>query len=354
MVRWRAVVCQFANVAISYAKTRQRRLGEAHVSRNILCALATSFALVSGAQAADIRMLSSWDKTNPAVGTIAEAFAKGVETATKGSVKFIISGPETVPPFEQLQPASTGVFQVLFTHGIYHYGTTGMAVGMDAVRGGLDARRNSGLFEAIDKHYQKHGLKLVGLPISATKGYHIVLRAPVSPNGDLAGRKIRGTPSYHTVIGMLGASPVVLPGGEVYSALEKGVVDGAAWPASGVLAMRWYEVAKYMLRPSFGLSHYLFLMNLNAWTRLTDAERNILLAEGRKAEEIWFKEYDRMVQEEEAALIQHGMQITEMGAAQKTMVQAAWAQAQWDLAEKKNGQEAKDLRELLKRQGLTD
>jgi TRAP-type C4-dicarboxylate transport system substrate-binding protein len=316
--------------------------------------VATSLALASGAQAADIRLLSSWDKTNPAVTVLVDSFTKGVEKATNGGIKFVMSGPETVPPFEQLQPAATGVFQMLFTHGIYHYGTSGLAVGMDAVGGDLEARRKSGLVEAIDKHYQKLGLKLVALPISATKGYHIVLRAPVGAAGDLQGRKIRGTPSYHTVIGMLGASPVVLPGGEVYSALEKGVVDGAAWPASGVLGMRWYEVAKYMLRPSFGRAHYLFLMNLNAWNRLTDAERNILLAEGRKAEETWFKEYDRLVQEEEAALIQRGMQITEMGAAQKAKVQPAWAQAQWDLAAKKNGQEAKDLRELLKRQGLTD
>jgi TRAP-type C4-dicarboxylate transport system substrate-binding protein len=317
-------------------------------------AIALSVGIASGAEAAELRFLSSWDKTNPAVGTIAEAFTKGVETATKGSVKFIISGPETVPPFEQLQPASTGVFQMLFTHGIYHYGTTGMAVGMDAVRGSVEERRKSGLFEAIDRHYGKHGLKLVGLPISATKGYHMVLRAPVSANGDLQGRKIRGTPSYHTVIGMLGASPVVLPGGEVYSALEKGVVDGAAWPASGVLAMRWYEVAKYMLRPTFGLSHYLLLVNLNAWNRLTDAERNAMLAEGRKVEDIWFKEYDRMVDEEEAELIKRGMQITEMGPQQKAKLQAAWAAAQWELVEKKNGQEGKDLRELLKKAGLTD
>ena len=317
-------------------------------------AFALSLTVADGTQAADLRLLSSWDRTNPAVGTIAEAFAKGVEAQTKGSIKFIISGPETVPPFEQLQPASTGVFQMLFTHGIYHYGTTGMAVGMDAVRGDLDARRKSGLFEAIDKHYQKHGLKLVGLPISATKGYHIVLRAPVSPNGDLAGRKIRGTPSYHTVIGMLGASPVVLPGGEVYSALEKGVVDGAAWPASGVLAMRWYEVAKYMLRPSFGRNHYLLLVNLNAWNRLTEAERNAMLAEARKVEDIWFREYDRMVQDEEGELIKRGMRITEMGSEQKAKLQAAWASAQWDLVEKKNGQEGKDLHALLKSKGLTD
>ena len=321
------------------------------MSRNQFALIvATSLAAVSGVQAADIRLLSSWDKTNPAVTTVAEPFTKGVEAATKGSIKFIISGPETVPPFEQLQPASTGVFQMLFTHGIYHLGTTGLAVGMDAVRGDLEARRKSGMVEALDKHYQKLGLKLVAVPISATKGYHIVLRAPVSPNGDLQGRKIRGTPSYHTVINMLGAAPVVLPGGEVYSALEKGVVDGAAWPASGVLDMRWYEVAKYMLRPSFGLNHYLLLMNLNAWNRLSEDERSILLAEGRKVEETWFRQYDQMVADEEAALIQRGMQITEMGAPQKEKLQAAWAQAQWDLAEKKNGQEAKDLRELLRRQ----
>ena len=309
---------------------------------------------MSSAQAADIRLLSSWDKTNPAFGTLAEPFAKGVEAATKGNLKFIISGPETVPPFEQLQPVTTGVFQMLFTHAIYHYGTTGIAVGIDAIRGDLDARRKSGMIEVFDRHYQKMGLKVVAVAISATKGYHIVLRAPVGPAGDLQGRKIRGTPTYHTVIGMLGASPVVLPGGEVYAALEKGVVDGAAWPASGVLGMRWHEVAKYMLRPSFGLSHYLFLMNLNSWNRLTDAERTILLAEGRKAEETWFKEYDRMVDEEESELIKRGMQVTEMGPTQKAKLQATWAQAQWDLAEKKNGQEAKDLRDMLKRQGLTD
>jgi len=305
-------------------------------------------------QAADLRFLSSWDKTNPAVSKLAETFTKGTEAATKGSIRFTISGPETVPPFEQLQPVSSGVFQMLFTHAVYHYGTTGIAIGLDAVRGDLEARRKSGMIEAIDKGYQKLGLKLVAAPISATRGYHIVLRAPVSAVGDLQGRKIRGTPTYHNVINMLGASPVVLPGGEVYAALEKGVVDGAAWPASGALGMRWYEVAKYMLRPSFGLSHYLFLMNLNAWNRLNDSERNALLTEGRKIEEIWFKEYDLMVTEEEAELIKRGMQITEMGPEQQNKVQAAWASAQWDMAEKKNGQEAKALRDRLKRAGLTD
>jgi TRAP-type transport system periplasmic protein len=318
------------------------------------CMAAVSLSIVSYGRAADIRLLSSWDKTNPAVGTLAEAFAKDVETATKGDLKFIINGPETVPPFEQLQPVAAGAFQMLFTHAIYHYGTIGSGVGMDAVRGDPESRRKSGMIELLDQHYRKLGVKVVAVAISATRGYHIVLRAPVNPAGDLQGRKLRGTPSYHQVFSLLGASAVVLPGGEVYTALEKGVVDGAAWPASGVMAMRWHEVAKYMLRPGFGLSHYLMLMNLDAWNRLSDDQRKILGEQGRKMEDTWFREYDRMVQEEEAALIQRGMQVTEMGPAQKAKVEGAWAQAQWDLAEKKSGKDAKDLRELLKRQGLTE
>jgi TRAP-type transport system periplasmic protein len=317
-------------------------------------AVAILLAAVSAAQAADIRFLASWDKTNPAIPAMAEPFMKGVEAGTKGSIKFNISGPETVPAFEQLQPASSGVFQMLFTHAVYHYGTTGIAMGLDAVGGTPEQRHASGMYQAIDKGYQKLGMKFIAAASSATTGYHIVLRAPVNPAGDLAGRKIRGTPSYINVVNMLGGSSVVMPPGEVYSALEKGVVDGAAWPAAGVLGMRWYEVAKYMLRPGFGYSTYLFLMNLNAWNRLSDAEKAVITAEARKAEQTWHGEYDRMVKEEETELIKRGMQITEMGAAQKAKLASAWAEAQWDLAEKKSGQEAKDLRALLKSKGLTN
>ena len=71
-------------------------------------------------------------------------------------------------------------------------------------------------------------------------------------------------------------------------------------------------------------------------------------------EDIWFNAYDKMVKDEEAELLRRGMQNTEMGAEQKAKLQAAWATAQWDLAEKKSGQEARDLRALLKSKGLTD
>ena len=315
-----------------------------------LLALAISSA---PSTAAEYRMLTSWDKANPAVPLLAEGFAKNVEAASKGSIKFVLSGPETVPGFEQLQPVVAGAFHMLFTHGIYHYGTTGLSVGLDAVRGTIEERRASGLFEALDKHYQKIGIKVVAVALSAKTGYAFALKSPVTADGDLKGKKVRGTPAYHPLIRMLGGAPVVLPIPEVYTALEKGVIDGAASPVVGLLGVKWHEVAKYLAQPSFGFTHQLFLMNLATWNRLPDADKKLLLDEGRKIEEVWYREYDRMAEAEVKELIAKGVTVSKLGPSQDKL-NAVWSEGLWDLAEKKSPNEAKELRAIAKAKGLTD
>jgi|RhiMetdeSRZDD1v2_1073273.scaffolds.fasta_scaffold641702_2 TRAP-type transport system periplasmic protein len=315
-----------------------------------LLALAVSTA---PAMAAEYRMLTSWDKSNPAVPLLAEGFAKNVEAASKGNIKFVLSGPETVPPFEQLQPVAAGAFQMLFTHGIYHYGQTGLSTGLDAVRGTFEERRGSGLFEALDRHYQKIGIKVVAVALSAKTGYAFALKTPVTADGDLKGKKVRGTPAYHPLIRMLGGAPVVLPIPEVYTALEKGVIDGAASPVVGLLGVRWHEVAKYLAQPSFGFTHQLFLMNLAAWNRLSDADKKLLLDEGRKIEEVWYREYDRMADAEVKELIAKGVTVSQLGPS-KAKLDEVWSEGLWELAEKKSPAETKELRQIAKAKGLTD
>lgn len=252
----------------------------------------------------EFRALSSWDQSYPVRPKLLEVFFKNVEAASKGDMKFVISGPETVPPFEQLQPVSSGVFQVLFTHGAYHIGQTPYLTSAEALGGDLKKWREAGVREMIDKHYQKFGLKLVALGQTPERSaLQIILRQPIGPSGDLHGRKLRGTQTFTGVFTYLGASPVVLPASEIYSALEKGVVDGAGWPVLGVLDYRWYEVAKYIIRPTFGMLTYPIFFNLNAWNRLTEQQKKILLDEGRKVEDAFFVEWTKLADEETAELV---------------------------------------------------
>ena len=74
-----------------------------------LATLAIGLSLCpAAASATELRVLSSWNENYPPRPKLLEVFLKNVETASKGEITFKISGPETVPPFEQPQPVSTG------------------------------------------------------------------------------------------------------------------------------------------------------------------------------------------------------------------------------------------------------
>lgn len=317
-----------------------------------IAVLAMTAGAMGTSSAADYRWLSSWDDNYPAMPYVVVPFIKGLETASQGSIKIQRSGPEAVPAFEQLQPTASGAFQFLFTHGAYHFGTTPVLTAIEAIGGTPEARLASGIFDLVDRHYQRLGLKLIAMPMGPDGGYAIILRQPPSPAGDLQGRKIRGTASYNGVFKMLGATPVLLPPGEIYTALDKGVADGAAWPVLGPLNYRWYEVAKYMLRPGFGFTSQPILMNLAAYNRLSAAEKKIIDDEARKVEASWHKDAAKLIVEEEKALIAKGMQVVQMGEAQRAKLHAAWAEGLWEMSAPKAKKDIDELRAFAKSKGL--
>ena len=163
--------------------------------RALIAAAFCAAALPGTAFGAEFRVLSSWDKSYPVVPKFLEVFLKNVETASNGDMKFIMRGPETVPPFEQLQPVSSGAFHLLLTHGSYHIGQTPYLLSLDALGGDLKKWREAGVRDMVDRHYQQRNLKLVALGQTPEQtALQIILRQPIGPSGDLRGRKIPRNP----------------------------------------------------------------------------------------------------------------------------------------------------------------
>lgn len=315
----------------------------------LLCAAA------SGAASASLNLLTSWNKDNWPTYAVLDQFAKNVAALGGGKVTLNIQGKETVPPFEQLQPVSAGVFDMLFSHGIYHSGSKGLAFAFDAIKPGAHARRAAGLIDFIDGYYQKNNnLKVIGVAAASNQGYHLFAKEPLSPQGDLRGRKIRGTLSYHGVIRLLGASPVVLPGGQIYTALEKGVIDGAAWPAAGMLSMKHYEVAKFKLRPTFGSTNLGFWVNLDKWNKLSAEDRRILSEAARKTEIEMPAIGDGILADESAKLEGYGVKVTQLAPDMAQKVAETFATSMWEIAEKCCADGGGELRRLARGAGLTN
>ena len=318
------------------------------------CGLGVAILAGTSARAETIKLLSSWSENDRPTYINAVLFKQNVEAIGGGKIKIEISGPEVVPPFQQLQPVSAGVFDILYTHGAYHAGSKGLVMGADAIDIDPKKRREAGVWSFIDEFYQKnHRVKLLALATQGTQGYHCYSRQPLSANGDWKGRKIRGTVSYHGIIRLLGGEPVVLPGGEVYAALERGVVDGACWPAAGMLAMKHFEVAKHRFEPTFGSVNTLFAINLNRWQRLSPELQKILLEAGAKTEMDSQKVGDEILAQERAELAKLGVKMEKLPPEKGAMVLETWQKSQWELAEKCCGTAGAELRALARKAGLT-
>ena len=105
--------------------------------------------------------------------------------------------------------------------------------------------------------------------------FHLYLNKRIS-SPDLTGLKLRITPVYRDFFQALGGTVVQIAPGEVYTALERGVVDGYGWPITGVFDLGWNEKTKYRVDPGFYSAEVSILINKVAWDKLNDQQKAVL------------------------------------------------------------------------------
>jgi len=81
---------------------------------------------------------------------------------------------------------------------------------------------------------------------------------------------------YREFFQALGATVMQTPPGEVYTALERGVVDGYGWPINGIFDFNWHEKTKFRVDPGFYSAEVSLVMNLDKWKGLNAKQRGLL------------------------------------------------------------------------------
>jgi TRAP-type mannitol/chloroaromatic compound transport system substrate-binding protein len=303
-----------------------------------------------------LKMLNAWDDKFDGTRIVAHTFVENVTKLSKGRIKITMSGPEVVAPAQQFQPTSRGVFDLNFSTPIYYLGTSGVCFVLFGLPADSQRWRDKGYWDFCDKELQRFDQKLIAAPTSGSTDdfFQIILREPLA-TGDkpLAGRKIRGNKYYAPMVEPIGGSLVNLPGGEIYSALEKGVVDGAAWPVAGAERMRFQEVAKYMLRPRFGSSPFTLTMNLAKFNKLSKADQDLLLAAGHAVEKSTPKDFDGVAERSIAALKAAGVKEVTLDPALFKKLNAGINRGVWSTARTtpKTVARVQELYEMAKKNG---
>lgn len=316
------------------------------------------WGIAAGAVSAqELRFLNAFDARYPPTKMLVQKYADTVEKATAGKLKFRISGPEVVNAFQQFEPASKGAFDLLFTVQPYHVGTTSVSLGIYSIEPDPAAFRKAGVFDHLDKEYNRFNLKLLAIIPGSLKGngsFHAMLREPIT-TGDIKGRRVRGNRLYQPLIENLGASMVVLQVGEVYPALQRGTIDGAFGPVSGSSDYKWNEVAKYSMRPTFGYIYQFLLVNQNSFNKLSPDAQKVLVDEAQKLEIPGQKAMDDQLKAEDADLQKtKGMVLTTLSSARYAEAVKAYNDGIWQSAEgsKATGERAKAFHAFVKEKGF--
>ena len=84
----------------------------------------------------------------------------------------------------------------------------------------------------------------------------------------------------------MGATMLSTPAGELYTALERGVVQGYGWPLQGILDLGWHEVTHYRVDPGFYTVELGVIVNLDRWNSLNEEQRAFLERMGRWLESL--------------------------------------------------------------------
>jgi len=210
-----------------------------------------------------------------------EKFIEQVNAEGKGIIQInYIGGPKAMPPFEVGNALKAGVVDIANTTGAF---TTNVMPESDAwkltERPMSELRKNGG-YDYMAKLYAEKMNAIFLARLVDNNQFHLYLNKPIS-TPDLAGLKIRITPVYRDFFQALGATVVQTPPGEVYTSLERGVVDGYGWPITGIFDLGWHEKTKYRVDPGFYTVEVSVLVNKTTWDKLSDAQKAVL----RKAAE---------------------------------------------------------------------
>lgn len=116
---------------------------------------------------------------------------------------------------------------------------------------------------------------------------HFFTKAPISSVADLAGMKLRvsNDPIMNGLVEGLGASPTVVSFGELYSALQSGVCDGAEQPIANYKSNAFPEVAPYLILDGHTLGAVQVIITDNAWAKLSEDQQNAIMEAGKLAQE---------------------------------------------------------------------
>lgn len=252
-----------------------------------------------------------------------------VSERSEGELIFkLLGGPEVIGTFEQGIAVQRGVVDMSQVFAFAYDGVVSGGRALELSRLTPWEEREVGVYDFLQDMYEKGGLFYLGRGFyNAEPQFNLFTKERVEKPWELAGKRITGV-IMTAGVKELGMSTVFLPYAEIYSAMERGLIDGILQPITGFTGFGWHEVTKYVIEPGVGASSLTYIVNLDTWNRLPEHLKNVMIevmVEMEKDTTV----YAEWIAKEKAIMLEAGMEFIKFSPADaewflETMYGASW------------------------------
>jgi len=208
---------------------------------------------------------------------MATHFADSVRLASAGRLNIKpFSAGELVPAMQSFDAVSKGSAQIAHASPLYWKGKNEAFVAFGSVPFGLDAEGyniwmyEKGGIEQLNALYEP--FNIISFPAGQTgQEMGLFSNKKATTMADFKGMRLRTPGWYMDIMNSLGASVSPLPGGEVYLALERGVIDAAEYSVPAInYPMGFDDITKYVIQPGVHQPGFQcdLMINKDAWEAL--------------------------------------------------------------------------------------
>ncbi len=295
----------------------------------------------AGGTAADevvLKTQTALPKQHDLAKSFIASFVEPLNAKGKGVVRVdYLGGPEINPPDKAASAVQRGTIDLLHTPAAYHAGLVPQGATMMATNLSVNEYRENGAFDLLAPNWEKKlNAKILAIGETAAQFHLYLVNKPrLGPDGviDLKGVKIRTTGAYRPLIEALGATPVqITNAGEVYTALERGLVEGFGWPTVGLASQNLAKLVKYRVDPPFYHLANVLLVNLDKWKSMPKPAQDLVMQVAAEYEKASIDNMIEAAKADEAAIKKAGVEVFAMeGAGARKYLGIAY-EAMWKRA----------------------
>jgi TRAP-type C4-dicarboxylate transport system substrate-binding protein len=250
----------------------------AGITLTVIAGLVLAWACLSAAGPVKFKAVAFLPINNANVAGF-NIFVEKINERFKDSIEIeLLGGPEVTPPFQLHEAVKSGVIHMCLTSCGYYPSLLWEAQSAMFINKNYKEIAETDYFDVMSKLHRDVGLIWLG-PGTLNMAFHLYTNPLVSKPDDFVGKKIRVFPPFIPLIKALGAVPINLPMGDIYTAMERGAVDGFVMTHFGfVKDFSWHEVTKYVIDYPVYQGTAVILVQPKKWNEIPPDVQNEIIA----------------------------------------------------------------------------